>query len=250
MIEIGGCVMEQAFRCADEWQDAFPEAGNLGLWINLAPAEITNERLIDDLALALTSTHFDVRCLTVELTESSVIRDEHSAMRAMRRLRDLGVRLSIDDFGTGYSSLSRLAEFPIETLKIPKPFVDRLMGDHVETSFVDAILRLADSLGLNAVAEGIEHPAQARRLHDFGCGLGQGYYFSPPITQAEVLDLLRAGAVDGRDLATTQHQPQARSGRSGGQPTVCDPEVPRSYFDDDDDLVSCNPLKLSPVPSG
>ena len=78
----------------------------------------------------------------------------------MHRLRDLGVALSIDDFGTGYSSLSRLAQFPIQLLKIPKTFVDPLAGDEADTSFIDAILRLADSLGIVTVAEGIEHAAQ------------------------------------------------------------------------------------------
>ena len=97
------------------------------------------------------------------------MRDEHNGLKAMHRLRDLGVALSIDDFGTGYSSLSRLAQFPIQLLKIPKTFVDPLAGDEADTSFIDAILRLADSLGIVTVAEGIEHAAQARRLRDVGC---------------------------------------------------------------------------------
>jgi EAL domain-containing protein (putative c-di-GMP-specific phosphodiesterase class I) len=92
-----------------------------------------------------------------------------AALLAMQRLRDLGVSLTIDDFGTGYSSLSRLAEFPIESLKIPKPFVDKLLGEDADEAFVDAILRLGESLGLAAVAEGIEHPAQAERLRKMGC---------------------------------------------------------------------------------
>jgi EAL domain-containing protein (putative c-di-GMP-specific phosphodiesterase class I) len=104
----------------------------------------------------------------------------------MRRLRELGVGLSIDDFGTGYSSLSRLAEFPIESLKIPKPFVDKLIGEAPDEAFVDAILRLGDSLGLAAVAEGIEQPAQADRLRQMGCRFGQGYLFGRPTPAEEV----------------------------------------------------------------
>ena len=142
-----------------------------------------------------------MRRLTIEITESSVIRDEHGALQAMRRLRELGVRLSIDDFGTGYSSLSRLAEFPIEILKIPKPFVDRLIGDGANTSFVDAILRLAGSLGLTAVGEGIENAEQARQLRDLGCGLGQGYLFGPALASDDVLRLLRSGAADRSALS-------------------------------------------------
>ncbi len=124
------------------------------------------------------------------MTESGVIQGSDGALVAMRRLRELGVGLTIDDFGTGYSSLSRLAEFPIESVKIPKPFVDKLVGDESDDAFVDAILRLGDSLGLAAVAEGIEHPAQARRLRQLGCRYGQGYLFGRPAPAAEVERLL------------------------------------------------------------
>ena len=109
----------------------------------------------------------------------------------MRRLRNLGVGLAIDDFGTGYSSLSRLAEFPIQSLKIPKPFVDKLIAEDADEAFVDAILRLGESLGLTAVAEGIEHQAQADRLRQMGCRLGQGYLFGRPAPAEEVDRLLR-----------------------------------------------------------
>jgi EAL domain-containing protein (putative c-di-GMP-specific phosphodiesterase class I) len=126
----------------------------------------------------------------IEVTESGVIQGSDGALVAMRRLRELGVGLSIDDFGTGYSSLSRLAEFPIESLKIPKPFVDKLIGESADEAFVDAILRLGESLGLAAVAEGIEHPAQAERLREMGCRFGQGYLFGRPAPAEEVERLL------------------------------------------------------------
>jgi EAL domain-containing protein (putative c-di-GMP-specific phosphodiesterase class I) len=106
--------------------------------------------------------------------------------------------LSIDDFGTGYSSLSRLAEFPIELLKIPKPFVDRLTGEHADLTFVDAILRLAGSLGLVSTSEGVEQPEQGSLLRDLGCGLAQGYLFAEPMSETDMLRLLReAGAQPG-----------------------------------------------------
>jgi EAL domain-containing protein (putative c-di-GMP-specific phosphodiesterase class I) len=190
IVELGLSVIDQAFRCVRTWPETGRGAPPIGIWINLAPGELTNERLVEDLALALTRAGVDSDRLTVEITESSVIRDEEGALKAMRGLRDLGVHLSIDDFGTGYSSLSRLAEFPIETLKIPKPFVGRLIGDDPDNTFVDAILRLAGSLGLETVGEGIEHVAQVRRLRQLGCGLGQGYLFSRPMTADEVSELL------------------------------------------------------------
>jgi diguanylate cyclase (GGDEF)-like protein len=196
--DIGAGVRHHAFRCANDWQDAHPDAGALGLWVNVSPAELTSHRLIEDLALALTRARFDARRLTVEITESTVIRDEEGAHRAMRQLREIGVHLSIDDFGTGYSSLSRLAEFPIEMLKIPKPFVDRLVGERPDATFVDAILRLAGSLGLTVCSEGIEHAAQARTLTRMGCGLAQGYLYAKPLPEKDVLRLLRSSASAGR----------------------------------------------------
>src|SRR5262249_14493454 len=157
--------------------------------INLAPRELVDERLVEDLAVTIDRAGIDPRRVTLEITESSVIRDESGALRAMHRLRDLGLRLSIDDLGTGWSSLSRLAEFRIQMLTVPRLFVDRLVGDDAAASFVAAILRLADSLGLETVAEGIEHAAQARRLRDLGCSLGQGFLFSKPLPVDAAVEL-------------------------------------------------------------
>jgi diguanylate cyclase (GGDEF)-like protein len=183
-VELGRLVLHRALEAARRW----PE--RLTIWLNLAAAELANERLVDTLAEALKGYSIDPGRLVIEVTESGVIQGSDGALVAMRRLRELGVGLSIDDFGTGYSSLSRLAEFPIESLKIPKPFVDKLLGEDADEAFVDAILRLADSLGLAAVAEGIEHPAQAARLRQLGCRLGQGYLFGRPAPAEEIERLL------------------------------------------------------------
>jgi diguanylate cyclase (GGDEF)-like protein len=212
MIDIGKYVLEQSARSAQAWQDVHPDAADIGIWVNLAPSELTNERLVEDLALTLTRTGLDARRLTVEITESSMSHDEQRAIQAMSRLRELGVRLSIDDFGTGYSSLSRLAELPIEMLKIPKTFIDQLTANDKETNVVDAILRLAGSLGLITVAEGIEQIAQAQEVHQLGCGLGQGYLFSPPMSEADVFRLLHAQPTaedtltEHPQLSTNQHR--------------------------------------------
>jgi diguanylate cyclase (GGDEF)-like protein len=194
-VELGRVVLEQALDAARRW----PES--LSIWLNVAAAELANERLVDTLAEALKGFGVDPSRLVIEVTESGVIRGSDGALVAMRRLRDLGVGLTIDDFGTGYSSLSRLAEFPIESLKIPKPFVDQLVGEEVDEAFVDAILRLSDSLGLSAVAEGIEHAAQAERLRELGCRYGQGYFFGRPAPAEEVKRLLYKEAGAGPGLA-------------------------------------------------
>jgi diguanylate cyclase (GGDEF)-like protein len=183
-VELGRLVLQQALEAARRWP------GRLSIWLNLAAAELANERLVDTLAQALKGYAVDPSRLVLEVTESGVIQGSDGALVAMQRLRELGVSLTIDDFGTGYSSLSRLAEFPIESVKIPKPFVDRLVGENVDEAFVDAILRLGDSLGLAAVAEGIEQPAQAERLRQMGCRYGQGYLFGRPAPAEDVERLL------------------------------------------------------------
>jgi diguanylate cyclase (GGDEF)-like protein len=183
-IELGRLVLHQALEAARRW----PE--RLSIWLNIAAAELANGRLVETLAEALKGYGVDPSRVVLEVTESGVIQDSDGALVAMRRLRELGVGLTIDDFGTGYSSLSRLAEFPIESLKIPKPFVERLVGENTDEAFVDAILRLGESLGLAAVAEGIEHPAQAERLRQMGCRFGQGYLFGHPVPADEIERLL------------------------------------------------------------
>ncbi len=184
-VELGRVVLQQALADARRW----PES--LSIWLNLAPAEIANERLVDTLAESLEQYGVEPSRLVVEVTESGVDQGSDAALLAMRRLRNLGVGLAIDDFGTGYSSLSRLAEFPIQSLKIPKPFVEKLIAEDADEAFVDAILRLGESLGLSAVAEGIEHQAQADRLRQMGCRLGQGYFFGRPAPAEEVDRLLQ-----------------------------------------------------------
>jgi EAL domain-containing protein (putative c-di-GMP-specific phosphodiesterase class I) len=183
-VELGRLVLHQALEAARRWPQ------KLTIWLNVAAAELANERLVDTLSEALKGYGVEPGRLVIEVTESGVIQGSDGALVAMRRLRELGVGLTIDDFGTGYSSLSRLAEFPIESLKIPKPFVDKLLGENADEAFVDAILRLAESLGLDAVAEGIEHPAQAERLRQMGCRLGQGYLFGRPMPAEDVERLL------------------------------------------------------------
>jgi diguanylate cyclase (GGDEF)-like protein len=183
-IELGRLVLQQALEAARRWPQ------RLSIWLNVAAAELANERLVETLSEALKGYGVEPSRLVIEVTESGVIQGSDGALVAMRRLRELGVSLTIDDFGTGYSSLSRLAEFPIQSVKIPKPFVDKLVGDDADEAFVDAILRLGDSLGLAAVAEGIEHVAQAERLKQMGCRFGQGYFFGRPAPADEVERLL------------------------------------------------------------
>ena len=125
--------------------------------------------------------------LTLEVTESSVMADPARATAVLHQLRDLGVRLSVDDFGTGYSSLSYLRQVPIDVLKIDKSFVDTASSSPRQQALVEGIVRLADTLGLVVVAEGIEGEAERDLLIRAGCPYGQGYLFARPMPYADTV---------------------------------------------------------------
>ena len=129
--------------------------------------------------------------LTVELTEAAVLDDLERGGHLLAALRARGVQLCLDDFGTGYASLSALHRFPVDSLKIDLSFVRELTEPGGKGELVPTILSLARTLGIGAIAEGIETPAQRARLLALGCEHGQGFLFSPPVDASTVETLLR-----------------------------------------------------------
>jgi EAL domain-containing protein (putative c-di-GMP-specific phosphodiesterase class I) len=123
------------------------------------------------------------------------MRSPEQARRTMATLRSLGVALALDDFGTGHSSLAHLREFPLDELKIAQAFVAGLPQGHVDAVFIETIVRLAQSLGLTAVAEGIESHDQAVAVQSLGCTHGQGFYFGEPLGAIGVATYLGASAL-------------------------------------------------------
>ena len=113
------------------------------------------------------------------------MRDEHNGLKAMHRLRELGVELSIDDFGTGYSSLAYLADLPVSEVKIDRSFVSRMAGDSREAIIVSSTINLARHLGLRSVAEGVEDLTLLPRLQELRCDLAQGFAISRPMASAD-----------------------------------------------------------------
>jgi EAL domain-containing protein (putative c-di-GMP-specific phosphodiesterase class I) len=192
MLDLGRKLLRQACRQLSVWQR---ELGldSLALTVNLAASEFHNPRLAEDVADVLEETQLVPNRLILEITEGGAMKDPAATIETMRSLRRLGVKLALDDFGTGYSSLSHLRDFPIDYLKVAKPFIDRLETDPVGVTFVETILRLADSLGLSAIAEGIEEDSQADTLEAIGCRLGQGFHYAAPLTEAEIPRYLRTG---------------------------------------------------------
>ncbi|MBW4485545.1 MAG: EAL domain-containing protein [Tildeniella torsiva UHER 1998/13D] len=194
---IGWWVLEVACQQLSRWQAAAPQPMPLTINVNLSAIQLRQPELIDRLEAILEATQIPRQCLKLEITESCILETFTPEAQALKWLKAQGVRLCIDDFGTGYSSLSRLHEFPIDTLKIDRSFVQRLnptAPDH-QTSLdtVEMILTLAHSLNMDVVAEGIETAAELAILKDLGCEFGQGYWFAPPMATESATQWLHPG---------------------------------------------------------
>jgi EAL domain-containing protein (putative c-di-GMP-specific phosphodiesterase class I) len=183
-------VLEETCRQARAWLDR--GLAPLRLSVNLASRDLSNPDLFANIDRALEETGIDPSLLELEITERVVLDKTGPAKANIERLRRLGVRFTIDDFGTGNSSLSRIGSFPVSTLKIDQSFVQVLGPDGDNNSLVAAIISMADRLGLDCVAEGVETSLQSRVLLQRGCNTAQGYFFSPPLP-AEDIERMMAG---------------------------------------------------------
>lgn len=181
MVEIGRLVLREACDAGRSWQRAFAGHERLRVNVNLAPSELHDEHLVAEVSRVLEHTGLEPELLVLEITESGVMRHPEQARRTMTELRELGVSLALDDFGTGHSSLAHLRGFPLDSLKIAREFVAGLPSGHVDRAFVETIVRLGASLGLDVVAEGIESEEQALAVAELGCVCGQGFLFGEPL---------------------------------------------------------------------
>lgn len=188
---IGKWVITEACRQHAEWQRSLPQKLDCVLNVNVSPRQIQQPDLADQVAHALSEAGMDPTLLKIEITESAVLEDLTNAVLTLEKLHDLGVRIAIDDFGTGYSSLSTLLRVPIDTIKIDRSFTSTIETDPTAHRIVSAIINMADSLGKDIVAEGIETEAQAKIIRDMGAQFGQGYLYSKPVPAALAFDLLK-----------------------------------------------------------
>ncbi|MEX2183395.1 MAG: EAL domain-containing protein [Chloroflexota bacterium] len=190
---LGRWVLETACRQAGRWHASAARRSVEPPFVsvNLSARQFVAAELVADVASILARTKLDPAALELEITESVVMDQSEAGIRALRALRDLGVRLVLDDFGTGYSSLAYLKHLPLDTIKIDRTFVAGL-DQAADRSIVDAVIGLAHGLGIGVVAEGIETPEQAERLRELGCDLGQGYLFARPLPAEQIATFLRS----------------------------------------------------------
>ena len=188
---IGRAVLVESCRSARRWIAEGLVGDDFVIRVNASVRQLEQAGFGDEVVSALDESGLDASRLTLEVTETTVMRDAALGLVAVGRLRELGVRLAIDDFGTGYSSLQLLKQLPIDVVKIDRGFVDGLPDDPEDRAIVETVVRLTEVLGLGVTAEGVEHQEQVDALLAIGCGTAQGFLFSRPVPADEFEGLLR-----------------------------------------------------------
>lgn len=191
-----GLLGDWIFRTALAEADEFHKSCGCRLFqvaVNFSPLQLKNDYTSLVVSEMLETYHFDPECLEVEITESALVDGQKGAMAFLSKLRELGVAVAIDDFGTGYSNLSNLKRFHIDKLKIDQSFVFDLLKNEVSRQIVEAIIKMANSLGISTLAEGVETKEQADLLRQMGCDYAQGYFFSRPVAMSELRELCSTG---------------------------------------------------------
>ena len=198
IIPLGRWVLDEACQTVADMKRSGVADERFYVTVNVSAHHVQDPTLIADVRHALTTAGLDGAALVLEVTETTLIEDIHPAGSALAALKELGLRIAVDDFGTGYSSLAYLSEFPLDIMKIDKSFVDRMTTSADGETMARALVDLARTLGLAAVAEGVEQPEQAEMLARFGCPLAQGYVFARPMPSDELAAALERQRIPAR----------------------------------------------------
>jgi EAL domain-containing protein (putative c-di-GMP-specific phosphodiesterase class I) len=197
IVAIGEFVLNAACREARSWEQVDPDRAPTYVSVNLSPRQFRPAgKIVEDVKAACADSGLSPDRLMLEITESVFMEDHETTARDLQALRELGVRIAIDDFGTGYSTLSYLREFPIDIVKMDRSFVQKLGRARGDDALVRSVLEMGEALEMDIIAEGIEDHSQLDSLRALSCGIGQGFYFSRPLSATEIADL-----VSGRTTA-------------------------------------------------
>jgi EAL domain-containing protein (putative c-di-GMP-specific phosphodiesterase class I) len=186
IVPIGRWVLEQACRQAAAWE---ADGKGIAVSVNVSAYQLDRPEFVEDVRRALQTAGIAPSSLTVEITETTLMRNMPAAVEQLEAIRALGVRVAIDDFGTGYASLSNLLRVPVDILKIDMSFVAALSAGGQSRKLLEAVLGVGQALSLAVVAEGIEEQSHMRALEDMGCEMAQGYFMAMP-EQAQVIERL------------------------------------------------------------
>lgn len=190
IVDIGHWVLRETCESLARWRAAGLSLPRIA--VNISVHQLEQDDFSERLEQLLLEYDLDNTALELEITETSLMRNEQKALFSLARLKERGFRIALDDFGTGYSSLSYLRKLPLSTLKIDRSFILDMSNDLTSLNIVKTIIQLAQNLSLDLVAEGIEEEAQAQQLLEMGCTHAQGYYFYKPLTEQAFTQLLAA----------------------------------------------------------
>ena len=188
---IGAWVLEKACMAHLAWQHSGLALNGVRVAVNVSVSQLREGGLVDTITDILHRSGLDSTALALEITESVMMDNPEHAINILREIHEMGIKIAIDDFGIGYSSLNYLRQLPVDTLKIDRSFIQDIGKDANDESIVKAVISLAQGLGLEAIAEGVETQLQADFLRHHGCTRMQGYLFSPPVPGEEIMQTLR-----------------------------------------------------------
>ena len=218
IVPIGAWVLRQALADLVRWRSKLPApapapgqpAPHLPhVSVNVSARQFRDPGFVDSVKRALRASRLPPEALLLELTESILFTDNERSREELEELKEIGVRLAVDDFGTGYSSLSYLLDLPIDVLKIDKTFVTGIASSWRRYALVEGIIRLARTLQVEVIAEGIETPTERELLAEMGCEFGQGYLLSVPVNADQAEAMLRLGHGLARQLPRQRREPPA-----------------------------------------
>ncbi|HLM85418.1 MAG TPA: EAL domain-containing protein [Solirubrobacteraceae bacterium] len=205
IVEVGRWVLQEACSQGAAWRQAgYP----IGMAVNVSGRQLDTDELIADIEAALSHSGLDPQALTIEITETTLMRNAEQTARRLTQIKQLGVRIAIDDFGTGYSSLAHLQRFPVDALKIDRSFISALTHNREGETLIHTLVQLGKALSIETFAEGIEQQRELSLLRDEHCDNGQGFLFARPLDAAATETFLRSWA-EHTTLASTQTRQHA-----------------------------------------
>jgi diguanylate cyclase (GGDEF)-like protein len=191
IVGVGKWVLEQACRQGAAWREA---GYQIGMAVNVSARQLDTDELVSEVRNALSDSGLEPSALTLELTETTLMRNAEETARRLAAVKALGVRVAIDDFGTGYSSLAHLQRFPVDALKIDGSFISGLNDNQEGETLLHALVQLGKALSIETLAEGIEHQQELSLLQDEQCDSGQGFLYARPLDAAATEAFLRDAA--------------------------------------------------------
>jgi EAL domain-containing protein (putative c-di-GMP-specific phosphodiesterase class I) len=189
IIPIGIWVLREACAQMREWQKKYPGTAGMTVSVNISGVQLAQVDVVETISGLLLETGLPGKALHLEVSESTCMKRSQTVIEAIRSLSKIGIAFQVDNFGIGYSPLSYLRDYPIQGIKIGQPFINNI-ADEQKSGIIRTMVALAHTMGIEAIAEGIETEEQLQSLKALGCSSGQGYIISHPVDQVDVSKML------------------------------------------------------------